>query len=36
MPLEGMYRRYEDYKPKRLSASYQYDMKPWEFWILIK
>ena len=36
MPLEGMYRRYEDFKPKRLSASYQYDMKPWEFWILIK
>ena len=36
MPLEGMYRRYEDYKSKRLSASYQYDMKPWEFWILIK
>ena len=36
MPLDGMYRRYQDYKTKRLSSTYQYDLKPWEFWILIK
>ena len=36
MPLDGEFRRYQDYKPKRLSSSYQYDMKPWEFWILIQ
>ncbi|MDG1022751.1 MAG: alpha-amylase family glycosyl hydrolase [Flavobacteriaceae bacterium] len=36
MPLDGMYDRYQDYRPKRLSSSYQYDLKPWEFWILIQ
>jgi glycosidase len=36
MPLDGMYNRYQDYRPKRLSSSYQYDLKPWEFWILIQ
>ncbi|MFQ3340821.1 MAG: alpha-amylase [Flavobacteriaceae bacterium] len=36
MPLDGMYKRYQDYRLKPLSASFQYDMKPWEFWILIK
>lgn len=36
MPLDGEFHRYQDYKPKRLSSSYQYDMKPWEFWILIQ
>jgi len=36
MPYDGMFKRYQDFKSKRLSSSYQYDMKPWEFWILIK
>ena len=36
MPLNGMYRRYQDYKTKQLSSTYQYYLKPWEFWILIK
>ena len=34
MPYEARLQRYEDFKPKRLSSTYQYDMKPWEFWIL--
>lgn len=36
MPHAGSFKRYQDFKTKRLSPSYQYDMKPWEFWILIK
>lgn len=36
MPYDGSFKRYEDFKIKKLSSSYQYDMKPWEFWILIK
>ena len=36
MPYDGDFHRYEDFKRKILSSSYQYDMKPWEFWILIK
>lgn len=36
MPFEGNFKRFQDFKTKRLSSSYQYDMKPWEFWILIK
>ena len=36
MPYEGMFKRYQDFNSKILSSSYQYDMKPWEFWILIK
>ena len=36
MPYEGNFKRYQDFKTKRLSSSYQYDLKPWEFWILVK
>tara|TARA_A100001011_G_scaffold400582_1_gene516497 strand:- start:22339 stop:23739 length:1401 start_codon:yes stop_codon:yes gene_type:complete len=36
MPYDGNFKRYQDFKTKNLSSSYQYDMKPWEFWILIK
>ena len=36
MPYDGDFHRYQDFKRKTLSSSYQYDMKPWEFWILIK
>ena len=36
MNYDGDFKRYEDFKSKRLSTPYQYDMKPWEFWILIK
>ena len=36
MPCAGSFKRYQDFKSKLLSPSYQYDMKPWEFWILIK
>ena len=36
LPYEGNFKRFQDFKSKRLSPSYQYDMKPWEFWILIK
>lgn len=36
MPYAGSFKRYQDFKSKLLSPSYQYDMKPWEFWILIK
>ncbi len=36
MPYQGDFKRYQDFKTKRLLPSYQYDMKPWEFWILIK
>ena len=32
----GIFKRYQDNKPKRLSCSYEYQMKPWEFWILKK
>jgi alpha-amylase len=35
MPYNGLFKRYQDFKTKKLSASYQYDMKPWEFWILM-
>lgn len=34
MPYNARWFRFPDNKPKRLSESYQYDMKPWEFWIL--
>jgi len=36
MPYNGTFKRYQDGKTKRLSSTYQYDMKPWEFWILTK
>lgn len=36
MNYEGAFMRFQDFKPKRLATPYQYDMKPWEFWILIK
>ena len=36
MPYAGSFKRYQDFKSKLLSPSYQYVMKPWEFWILIK
>lgn len=36
MPYDAQFKRFQDFKPKKLSSSYQYDMKPWEFWILIK
>ena len=36
MPYDGQFKRFQDFKSKRLSPSYQYDMKPWEFWVLIK
>ena len=32
----GTFKRYKDEKFKRLSYSYEYRMKPWEFWILKK
>jgi alpha-amylase len=35
-PYNGMFKRFQDNKPKRLSSSYEYRMKPWEFWILKK
>ena len=35
-PYNGMFKRFQDEKPKRLSYSYEYRMKPWEFWILKK
>ena len=34
LPYEGQFKRFPDGKTKKLSSSYQYDMKPWEFWIL--
>ena len=34
MPYNGTFKRYQDNRIKRLSETYQYDMKPWEFWIL--
>ena len=33
-PYNGTFKRYKDEKFKRLSYSYEYRMKPWEFWIL--
>jgi glycosidase len=36
MPYDGNLKRYFDFKTQKLSTSYQYDMKPWEFWILLK
>ena len=33
-PYNGVFKRYQDEKFKRLSYSYEYRMKPWEFWIL--
>ena len=36
MPYSGSFKRYQDFKSKLFSPFYQYDMKPWEFWILIK
>ena len=35
-PYNGEFKRFFDEKPKRLSFSYEYRMKPWEFWILKK
>jgi hypothetical protein len=35
-PYNGKFKRFEDGKTKRLSYSYEYRMRPWEFWILIK
>ncbi len=35
-PYNGYFKRFQDNKPKRLSYSYEYRMKPWEFWILKK
>ena len=35
-PYNGMFKRYQDNKPKRLSYSYEYRMRPWEFWVLTK
>ena len=34
MPYDARWVRFPDNRSKRLSATYQYDMKPWEFWIL--
>ena len=36
MSYDGNFKRYQDFKAKRLSSTYEYVMKPWEFWILIK
>lgn len=36
MPLNGQFKRFQDNKIKRMSESYEYVMKPWEFWILLK
>ena len=33
-PYNGTFKRFKDEKTKRLSYSYEYRMKPWEFWIL--
>ena len=33
---QGIFKRYQDNKPKILMNSYEYRMRPWEFWILIK
>ncbi|MDB2672312.1 alpha-amylase family glycosyl hydrolase [Flavobacteriaceae bacterium] len=35
-PYNGRFKRYQDNKSKHLSFSYEYRMKPWEFWILKK
>ena len=35
-PYNGKFKRFEDGKTKQLSYSYEYRMRPWEFWILIK
>ena len=32
----GKFKRFSDEKTKKLSFSYEYRMKPWEFWILTK
>ena len=34
LPLNGTFKRFDNKKTKKLSEAYQYDMKPWEFWIL--
>tara|TARA_A100001011_G_C13824636_1_gene640371 strand:- start:225 stop:458 length:234 start_codon:yes stop_codon:yes gene_type:complete len=34
LSLNGTFKRFDNKKTKKLSASYQYDMRPWEFWIL--
>ncbi len=34
MSVNGTYKRFDNQKKKVLSESYQYDMKPWEVWIL--
>ena len=36
MSYDGNFKRFQDFKIKKLSSSYEYIMKPWEFWILIK
>ncbi len=33
-PYNGKFKRFEDGRQKRLSFSYEYRMRPWEFWIL--
>ncbi len=35
-PYNGVFKRFEDGKKKILSESYEYRMRPWEFWILTK
>ena len=34
MPYDASFYRYPDNKVKNLATPYQYDMKPWEYWIL--
>jgi len=35
-PYNGKFKRFDDEKTKQLSFSYEYRMRPWEFWILTK
>ena len=35
-PYNGQFKRFQDGKIKQLSYSYEYRMRPWEFWILTK
>ena len=34
LPLNGTFKRFDNKKTKKLSEAYQYDMQPWDFWIL--
>ena len=36
MNFNGTYTQFSDGKSKTLSDSYEYVMKPWEYWILIR